>query len=120
MSPMLTASAPSGGETGSQRPSAGEQLQPRFLGAEQQGDGVDVLVRGRADAAFGLARDRRVMQQPHDRVAVLHGRVEPVLGQAEWQRDRAEDAQAALVELAVERLERVAEALDSSARRSAA
>ena len=118
---MLTASAPSGGETGSQRPSRASSSQPGFLGAEQQGDGVDVLVRGGADAAFGFRGDRRIVQQPHDRVAVLDGRVEPVLGQAEVQRDRAEDAQPALVERGEERLEGVAEARrPRPARRSAA
>ena len=53
MSPMLITSSPGLGETGIQRPSRGQQLEPRFLGAEQQGDRVDVLVRAGADMLAG-------------------------------------------------------------------
>ena len=49
MSPMLTTTAPGGGFTASQRPSAIEDLEPRLFRAQQQGDGVDVLVRAGAD-----------------------------------------------------------------------
>ena len=68
-----------------------EQLQPRFLGAEQQGDGVDVLVRAGADVG-AVAGDRRIMEQAQDRIAVLH-RVDEIIGrEAEIAGDRLEDA----------------------------
>ncbi len=55
MSPILTTSAPSGGSDREPLAIGGEQLRARLLGAEQQGDGVDVAMRGGADRAFGRA-----------------------------------------------------------------
>ena len=71
MSPILTASSPGFGSDRQPAAVAVEQLQPRFLGAEQQGDGVDVLMRAGADVA-AVARDRRIMEQAQHRIAVAH------------------------------------------------
>jgi hypothetical protein len=53
MSPTLTTSEPGGGFAGSHRPSR-QHLQAGLLGAEQQRDHVDVLVRAGAHALRGV------------------------------------------------------------------
>ena len=85
---MLTTSSPGLGDDRDPAPVAGQQLEPRFLGAEQQGDGVDVLVRAGADVAARLALDRRVMEQAHDRIAVAHRVDEIILVDLQEARDR--------------------------------
>lgn len=90
---------------------AHQQLEPRFLGAEQQRDQINIAVRARANA-LGVARDRRIMEQPHHRIAVLHCAVEPVRREAEMLRNRAEQLIARAVERGVKRGEGLAKACD--------
>ena len=47
-------------------------LQPGLLGAQQEGDGVDVLVRAGADVGT-IERRGRIVQQPQDAVAEVGG-----------------------------------------------
>jgi hypothetical protein len=55
-----------------------QYLQPRFLRTKQQRDQIDILMRARTDAAFGIALDRRIMEQPQYRIANVDLVVEPV------------------------------------------
>ncbi len=85
-----------------------EQFEPRFLGTEQEGDEVDVLMRAGAHA-FRIGGDRRIMEQPQDRIAILHRRVEPVGGKPQMARDRRQDHIARAVERGEQLGEGVAE-----------
>jgi hypothetical protein len=71
---------------------AGQQFQPGLLGPQQQGDGVDVLVRGGADCPFRTTLHRRIVQQPQHRIAVAHRILEEVLLLAQIDRNGRKDA----------------------------
>ncbi len=67
-------------------------------------------MRGGTDRALGIgAGQRRVVQQAHDGVAVLHRSREPVLRQTQVERDRLQHARAGCLERGIERLEGLAE-----------
>ncbi len=84
----------------------GQQLQPRFLGAEQQRDQIDVLMR--AGAHLGrVGGNRRIVQQPQHRIAVLDRMIEPVGREPQMPRDRRQQP----VARHVERREQVDEGL---------
>ena len=57
-------------------------LQPRLLGAKQQGDDVDVPMGAGADVG-PVRRDRRIVQEAQDGVAILDRVIEPVPRQAQ-------------------------------------
>ena len=67
---------------------ASPELEPGFLGAEQQGNGIDVLVRAGADVLAGRLRLGRVMEHAEHRIAVVHGVGEIVLVEPKEARDR--------------------------------
>ena len=90
MSPILTTSSPGVRRDRQPVAVAVEQLQPRLLGAEQQGDRVDVLMRAGADIG-AVAGDRRIMEQAQHRIAVAHRVVEIVGREVEIARDRLEE-----------------------------
>ena len=81
---------------------AGQQLQPGFFRAEQQRDQIDIAVRSGADRLAVLPVQRRIMQQPHHRIALFDPGVEPVLAQPQIRRDPRQDGGAGRIELAVE------------------
>ena len=90
----------------------GLQLQPRFLGAEQQGDGVDVLMRAGADMAAGRLGLRRIVEQAHDRIAVADRVGEIFLVDLQEARDGAQHLHARRVERVVKLEEGLLEAGD--------
>jgi hypothetical protein len=90
---------------------AGAQFEARFLGPEQQGDEVDVLVGARADRAIGRAGHGRVVEQAQHRIAIGDGGHEPVGLKPQPDRDSRQDRGAHIVEGGKQRLERLAEAL---------
>ena len=101
------------GVNGEPLPLSGQQFEPGFLCAEQQGDGIDVAMRRRPDRALcRLGIERRVMQEAHDRIAVFHRRLEVIARQFEVQRDRFQDAPPRRIESVVEGFEGRPEAVD--------
>ena len=75
-------------------------LQPGLLGAQQQGDDVDVLVGGGADVRPVEVR-RRIVQQAQDGIAVVDLVVEEAARQAQVGGDRLQQLAAEGVEGAV-------------------
>src|SRR5207302_10415498 len=76
------------------------------------GDRVDVLMRAGADVAPRLGVDRRIMEQPHHRIAVADGIDEVILVDLQKARDRLENLEAGLIEGVVQFAEGPFEALD--------
>ena len=68
--------------SGDQNPDAEGLTIEDILGAEQQRDEVDVLMRARAHLG-GVGVDRRVMEQAQHRIAVLHRGRSNEVGRAE-------------------------------------
>ena len=84
-----------------------QDLEPSLFRAKQQGDDVDVLVRGGADVRAVerppfLSKNWRIVQQPQDRIAEVDRRIEEMPVEAQVDGDRFQDLQTHLVERAIE------------------
>ena len=83
----------------------GQQFEPGLLGAEQQGDEVDVLVcPGTNRAALGIGH-RRIVQQPQHRVTIVDRRIEPAFVQPQPHCDAGENRCTDAVEIGVKHFE---------------